>query len=73
MQRFQPIVVAACLMVLLVTNTSGAGPWCGSDATLIYRLWNYTQADSDWWPSADLVILSPLLTPEISHFCNGHG
>jgi len=55
MRRFQHMVVAACLMVLLVMNTSVAGPWCGSDATLIYRLWNYTQADSDWWPSADLV------------------
>ena len=55
MRRFQHIVVAACLMVLLVMNTSVAGPWCGSDTSLIYRLWNYTQADSDWWPSADLV------------------
>jgi hypothetical protein len=55
MRRFQHIVIAACLMMFLVTNTSLAGPWCGSNTSALGRLWNYTEADSDWWSSADLV------------------
>jgi hypothetical protein len=52
MRRFQYMVIAACLIMFLGTNTSSAGTWCGSEAGDVNRIWKDTTAD--WWPSADL-------------------
>jgi hypothetical protein len=58
MRRFQHIVIAACLIMCLGTNTSMAGTWCGSDSASDpwNRFINKTQKETsaDWWPSVDL-------------------